>query len=69
MNKFVKEFIIIIVCLIVGYGISKLVLTTIRGSDYNSKAYNCDYAEFHPDFPKEVKQKCTELKNENRSSK
>lgn len=29
--------------------------------------YNCDLAEFHPDYPKEVKQKCRELKNENRS--
>ena len=28
-------------------------------------AYNCELAEFHPDFPKEVKQKCRELKNEN----
>lgn len=31
------------------------------------KVYNCELAEFHPDFPKEVKQKCRELKNENRS--
>ena len=29
--------------------------------------YNCDIAEFHLDYPKEVKQKCRELKNENRS--
>jgi len=32
-------------------------------------AYNCDIAEFHPDYPKEVKQKCRELLNENRTSK
>jgi len=31
--------------------------------------YNCDIAEFHPDYPKEVKQKCRELLNENRTSK
>lgn len=29
--------------------------------------YNCDLAEISPDFPKEVKQKCRELRNENRS--
>ncbi len=31
--------------------------------------YNCDIAEFHPDYPKEVKQKCRELLNENSTSK
>ena len=31
--------------------------------------YNCDIAEFQPDYPKEVKQKCRELLNENRTSK
>jgi len=29
--------------------------------------YNCDMAEFHPDYPPEVRQKCRELRNENRS--
>jgi hypothetical protein len=31
--------------------------------------YNCDMASFHPDYPKEVKQKCRELLNENSTSK
>jgi hypothetical protein len=31
------------------------------------KVYNCDLAEFHPDFPLAVKQKCRELRNENSS--
>ncbi len=31
--------------------------------------YNCDIAEFHPDYPAAVKQKCRELLNENRTSK
>jgi hypothetical protein len=31
--------------------------------------YNCDLAEISPDYPKEVKQKCRELLNENRTSK
>lgn len=29
--------------------------------------YNCDMAEFHPDYPPEVKKKCREIRNENRS--
>ena len=31
--------------------------------------YNCDIAEFHPDYPVAVKEKCRELLNENRTSK
>ena len=31
--------------------------------------YNCDIAEFHPDYPLTVKEKCRELQNENRTSK
>ena len=27
--------------------------------------YNCDIAEFHPDYPKEVKQQCRKIRNEN----
>ncbi len=29
-----------------------------RGGQY----YDCSIAEFHPDYPKEVKQKCRELR-------
>lgn len=36
MNKVLKEILIVIVCLILGYAISKYVLTNIRGSEYNS---------------------------------
>jgi hypothetical protein len=36
--------------------------------DKNSyRVYNCDLAEFHPDYPVAVKQKCREIRNENRS--
>jgi hypothetical protein len=27
--------------------------------------YNCDLAEISPDFPKEVKQQCRKIRNEN----
>jgi hypothetical protein len=69
MKPVLREIIIVIVCLILGYAISKFVLTNIRGSEYNARTYNCDMAEFHPDYPPEVKQKCRELRNENRTSK
>jgi hypothetical protein len=36
MNKLLKEFLIIITCLILGFAISKYILTNIRGSEYNS---------------------------------
>ena len=65
----VREILIVIVCLILGYGISRFILTNIRGSEYNTRTYNCDLAEISPDFPVEVKQKCRELRNENRTGK
>lgn len=66
MSKFIKEILIVIGCLCLGFAFSKIILTNIRGSDYNNRTYNCDLAEISPDFPKEVKQKCRELRNENR---
>lgn len=36
MNKFLKEFLIIITCLILGFAISKYTLTNVRGSEYNT---------------------------------
>ena len=36
MNKFLKEFLIIVTCLILGFAISKIILTHIRGSEYNT---------------------------------
>lgn len=69
MKPIYREIIIIIVSLSLGYSISKFILTHIRGSDYNVVKYSCDIAEFHPDYPLEVRQKCRELKNENSTSK
>ena len=57
-----RQLSIIIVCGLIGFLFSYYTLP--RKSEV---VYNCDLAEFHPDFPKEVKQKCRELKNENRS--
>lgn len=58
---------IFIVCLLV------LALTTVYANLFvdNKRVvrYNCDMAEFHPDYPPEVKKKCRELRNENSTSK
>jgi hypothetical protein len=69
MKPIYKELLIVFICLILGYAISKYILTSIRGSEYNERKYDCSMAAFHPDYPVEVKQKCRELKNENRTSK
>ena len=36
MKPVLKEILILVVCLIFGYAISKFILTSIRGSEYNS---------------------------------
>ena len=61
------ENIIFIVCILV------LALTIVYANIFvdNKRVvrYNCDMAEFHPDYPPEVKNKCREIRNENRTSK
>ena len=61
------ESIIMVFCII-------LLVATVIYANYevdNNRVirYNCDIAEFHPDYPLAVKQKCRELLNENRTSK
>ena len=41
--------------------------STISAFNKTQVRYNCELAEISPDFPKEVKQKCRELRNENRN--
>jgi hypothetical protein len=61
------ESIIVIVCVII------LAVTVVYANyEVDNKRvirYNCDIAEFHPDYLVAVKQKCRELINENRTSK
>lgn len=65
-NNVVREILIILVCIILGYFISQYFLTEIRG-----KVYNCELAEISPDIPIKVKEECRRLrsKNENSTSK
>lgn len=57
--------------IIVVFCVTLLVVTVIYANyevDNNKVIrYNCDIAEFHPDYPIAVKQKCRELLNENRT--
>lgn len=56
------EISVLLVCLVV------LSATTYKYLDNKSNImYNCNMAEFHPDYPKQVKQQCRELINENSS--
>lgn len=59
-----REAAIVLVCGTFGFLLSYTTLP--RKSDVK---YNCELAEISPDFPKEVKQKCRELKYENSTSK
>ena len=54
-----RELVIVIVFCSLGFLF--FYATFPRNSDMK---YNCDLAEISPDFPKEVKQKCRELRNE-----
>jgi hypothetical protein len=57
------ESIIMIFCIII------LAITIVYANyEVDNKRvirYNCDIAEFHPDYPKEVKQQCRKIRNEN----
>lgn len=59
------ETIILIGCIIVLF--ITVVYANLEIDNNKGRYYNCDLVEFQPDFPKEVKQKCRELRNENRS--
>lgn len=40
-----------------------LIVTFIAiGSTVQEQVYDCSIAEFHPDYPKEVKEKCREIR-------
>lgn len=59
------DFFIFFVCLTL-LGITVIYATTEVDTS-KGRYYNCDLAEFHPDYPVAVKQKCRELRNENSS--
>lgn len=61
--KYIQLVVVVEVLFIVGVIGSSMISAFSK----TQVKYNCELAEISPDFPKEVKQKCRELKNENRS--
>jgi hypothetical protein len=55
-----RQIVIVLVCGLIGFLFSYYALP--RKSEV---VYNCDLAEISPDFPKEVKQQCRKIRNEN----
>ncbi len=49
-------------CVLVGLTVALLVLAVKIGSTVQEQIYDCSIAEFHPDYPKEVKEKCRDLR-------
>ena len=49
---------IAVICGSIGFALSYFILPK-KGE----VRYNCDMAEFHPDFPLEARQKCRELRS------
>jgi hypothetical protein len=57
-----REIVIVIVCLVLGFFISRLVLH--YAPTPKTKVINCSIAEISPDFTPEMKQKCRELRTD-----
>lgn len=55
-----REILIIVVCLCLGFVISKIVLHYAPESKY----IDCSLAEISPDFTPEMKKKCRELRSD-----
>ena len=47
----------VIICVLFGC----ITFMVLNGFDQKGQYYDCSIAEFHPDYPLEVKQKCREL--------
>jgi|688.fasta_scaffold1888474_2 hypothetical protein len=57
-----REILIIVVCLILGFLISRTTLHYFPPS--KEKVINCSLAEISPDFTPEMRQRCRELRKD-----
>jgi len=67
MGPLLKQVVIIVVSLLLGYFISQSLLSSVH-----EKVYICDLAEISVDFTPEMRDECRKIrlnKNENRTSK
>jgi hypothetical protein len=53
----------IIILFLIGAAVSILVFSDF-GNSNSVKVYDCSLAEWHPDFPKDVREACRKLKLE-----
>lgn len=58
MKPVTREVILIIVCLILGYLCSRLILSYFPSPE---KYINCSITEISPDFTPEMREKCRQL--------
>ena len=58
-----RELLIVVVCLVLGFFISRIVLH--YAPPYDTKVINCSIVEISPDFTPEMRQKCRELHKDN----
>ena len=55
-----KTIIVVIVTVVV-YTVLMLILLSVLPESDQGRYYDCTIAEFHPDYPPEVKQACRQL--------
>lgn len=56
-----RELLIVIVCLVLGFFISKIVLH--YAPPHGTRIINCSIAEISPDFTTEMRNQCRKLKS------
>ena len=56
-----RELLIVVVCLVLGFFISRIVLH--YAPPHGTRVINCSIAEISPDFTPEMRQRCRELKS------
>jgi len=61
-----RELVIVVVCLVLGFLISRVTLHYFPTA--KERVVNCSLAEISPDFTPEMRQKCRELHKDNLTS-
>lgn len=49
-------------CVLIGLTVALVILAVNIASEVREHVYDCSVAEFHPDYPKEVKEKCRDIR-------
>ena len=57
-----------VIITIIATSIVLIAVLSIIPAPPEGRYYDCSIAEFHPDFPKEVKEECRKLRIQNKST-